>query len=127
MNSLILVLILLIPALFIGLSYILFLVALALIVILGPIVTIFQFFRKIYRRESISRYLHTIAVSLDQLGAAIIYGEEDWCVSSIAYYHVKYENKNALFMHLINFLFWDKEHCKVSFETEYKELGRYPK
>lgn len=127
MNSLILVLILLIPALFIGLSYILFLVALVLIVVLGPIAIIFQFFRKMYRKESISKYLHTIAVSLDQLGAAIIYGEEDWCVSSIAYYDVKYENKNAWFMHLINFLFWDKEHCKVSFETEYKELGRYPK
>ena len=127
MNSLILVLISLMPALFIGLSYILFLVALILIVVLGPIVTIFQFFRKIYRGENISKYLHTIAVSLDQLGAAIIYGEEDWCVSSIAYYHVRYEKKNAWFMHLINFLFWDKEHCKVSFETEYKELGRYPK
>lgn len=127
MNSLILVLILLVPALFIGLSYILFWVALVLVVVLGPIVTILQFFRKIYRRESVSRYLHTIAVSLDQLGAAIIYGEEDWCVSSIAYYHVKYENKNAWFMHLINFLFWDKEHCKVSFETEYAELKRLPK
>ena len=127
MNSLFLVLILLIPALFIGMSYILFLVALVLIVVLGPIAIIFQFFRKMYRKESVSKYLHTIAVSRDQLGAAIIYGEEDWCVSSIAYYHVKYENKNAWFMHLINFLFWDKEHCKVSFETEYKELGRYPK
>lgn len=127
MNSLILILVLLVPAFFIGLSYILFLVALILIIVLGPIVLFFQFFRKIYRKESLSKYLHTIAVSLDQLGAAIIYGEEDWCVSSIAYYHVQYKNRNAWFMHLINFLFWDKEHCKVSFETEYKELGRFPK
>ena len=119
--------ILLMPAFFIGLSYVLFIIALMLTMILGPIVLFFQFFRKIYRGESLRQYLHTIAVSLDQLGAAIVYGEEDWCVSSIAYYHVEYEKKNAWFMHLINFLFWDKEHCKVSFETEYKELGRYPK
>lgn len=108
-------------------NFLLFIVALVLVIILGPIVILAQFIRKPLRKESVSKYIHTVAVSLDQLGAAIIYGEEDWCISSIAYYHYRYRNRNAWFMHLINFLFWDKEHCKISFETEYKELQRYPK
>ena len=110
-------------------TYFLFLFALVLIVILSPIVLFFQVLRKVFffKEESVGKYIHTVAISLDQLGAALIYGEEDWCVSSLAYYDYKYENKNKWFMHFINFLFNDKEHCKVSFKTEYAELKRLPK
>ena len=110
-------------------TYFLFLFALVLIIVLSPIVLFFQVLRKVFffKEESVGKYIHTVAISLDQLGAALIYGEEDWCVSSLAYYDYKYENKNKLFMHFINFLFNDKEHCKVSFETEYAELKRLPK
>ena len=110
-------------------TYFLFLFALVLIVVLSPIVLFFQILRKVFffKEESVGKYIHTVAISLDQLGAALIYGEEDWCVSSLAYYDYKYENKNKWFMHFINFLFNDKEHCKVSFETEYAELKRLPK
>ena len=110
-------------------TYFLFLFALVLIVVLSPIVLFFQVLRKVFffKEESVGKYIHTVAISLDQLGAALIYGEEDWCVSSLAYYDYKYENKNKWFMHFINFLFNDKEHCKVSFETEYAELKRLPK
>ena len=110
-------------------TYFLFLFALVLIIVFAPIVLFFQIFRKVFffKEESVGKYIHTVAISLDQLGAALIYGEEDWCVSSIAYYDYKYENKNKWFMHFINFLFNDKEHCKASFETEYEELKRLPK
>ena len=110
-------------------TYFLFLFALVLIIVLSPIVLFFQVLRKVsfFKEESVGKYIHTVAISLDQLGAALIYGEEDWCVSSLAYYDYKYENKNKWFMHFINFLFNDKEHCKVSFETEYAELKRLPK
>ena len=110
-------------------TYFLFLFALVLIVVLSPIVLFFQVLRKVFffNEESVGKYIHTVAISLDQLGAALIYGVEDWCVSSLAYYDYKYENKNKWFMHFINFLFNDKEHCKVSFETEYAELKRLPK
>ena len=110
-------------------TYFLFLFALVLIIVFSPIVLFFQILRKVFffKEESVEKYIHTVAISLDQLGAALIYGEEDWCVSSLAYYDYKYENKNKWFMHFINFLFNDKEHCKVSFETEYAELKRRPK
>ena len=106
-------------------TYFLFLFALVLIIVFSPIVLFFQIIRKVFfsKEESVGKYIHTVAMSLDQLGAALIYGEEDWCVSSIAYYDYKCENKNKWFMHFINFLFNDKEHCKVSFETEYAELS----
>ena len=88
-------------------------IGIVLIVVFSPIVLFFQILRKVFffKEESVGKYIHTVAISLDQLGAALIYGEEDWCVSSLAYYDYKYENKNKWFMHFINFLFNDKEHC----------------
>lgn len=107
-------------------NFLLFIFALVLIIIGAPIIFIVQIFRKLYRKESVNKYIHLLAVALDQLGGSLIYGEEDWCISSIAYYHAEIENKNKWFMHLINFLFNDKNHCRISFETEYKELGKTP-
>jgi hypothetical protein len=73
-------------------TYFLFLFALVLIIVLSPIVLFFQIIRKVFffKEESVGKYIHTVAISLDQLGAALIYGEEDWCVSSLAYYDYKY-------------------------------------
>lgn len=108
-------------------SVLLFLLALLLVTLLGPFVLLVQLLRKTYRKESISIYLHTVAVSLDQLGGSLLYGEEDWTISSIAFYQYKYKDRNKWFMCLINFLFQDKMHCENSFETEYRELGKFPR
>lgn len=107
-------------------SFVLFLIAAVLIIVLAPIIFVLQIIRKTFRKESIALYLHNLAVSLDQLGGALIYGKEDWTISSIAYYHSEYEGKNTWFMHFINFLFRDKDHCKNAFKTEYSEIGKYP-
>ena len=107
-------------------SFLLFFLALLLVVIFGPIVLILQFARKAYRKESLSKYLYTLAVSLDQLGGSLLYGEEDWTISSIAYYNAFYRQRHKWFMNFINFLFQDRLHCENSFNTEYLELNRYP-
>lgn len=107
-------------------SFLLFFLALLLIVVFGPIVLVLQFARKAYRRESLSKYLYTLAISLDQLGGSLLYGEEDWTISSIAYYNAFYKQKHVWFMHFINFLFQDKLHCQNSFEVEHLELNSFP-
>ncbi len=78
-------------------SVLLFLLALLSVTLLGPFVLLVQLLRKTYRKESISMYLHTVAVSLDQLGGSLLYGEEDWTISSIAFYQYKY--KTFFYLH----------------------------
>ena len=85
----------------------------------GILVFIFQIFRKPLRKEDLNSYLRGIAIGLDQFGATLIYGTEDWCISSIAYQHYL-EGKNKYFMNFINFIFRDPDHCKNSYETESK-------
>lgn len=109
------------------LNLLLLLAALLGITLFGPIILMLQVGRKIYRKESVSSYFIGVAVSIDQLGGTIIYGEEDWTISSLAYYQASYKDRNKWFMHFINFLFRDKLHCKKSFEDEYEVLKNFPK
>jgi len=103
-----------------------FILALISILITGPVVFFFQLFRKKYYKESLSEYIYSLSIGIDQLGGTIIYGLEDWKISSVAYYDAKYCNKNIWFMNFINFLFQDKEHCKKSYKHEFNELKIEP-
>ncbi len=96
--------------------------------ILYPIILIIliQSIRKAIKKESISQYLFSILLGVDQLGGSIIYGLEDWTISSVAHFDAK-NNHNKWFERFINTLFfWEKEHCKNSFEKEYTVLGYLP-
>ncbi|MEW5833054.1 MAG: hypothetical protein AB1763_09485 [Campylobacterota bacterium] len=74
--------------------------------------------RKLYRRESIREYFHTIAIGFDQAGGSILYAKEDWTVSSWTYVLHTTGNRHAtVFMRFIDLLF-GKNHCKQSWEWE---------
>lgn len=74
--------------------------------------------RKLYRRESIREYFHTIAIGFDQAGGSILYGQEDWTVSSWTYVlHVRGNRNATVFMGFIDLLF-GKDHCRESWEWE---------
>nr|WP_129502091.1 hypothetical protein [Malaciobacter halophilus] len=106
-------------------NFILFILGVVGIILLGTVVFLVQIVRKPLRKESLKKYFLALAIGLDQLGGSIIYGLEDWCISSVAYFDAE-NGKNIWFMKLINFLFNDKEHCKNSFENEFKKLGVKP-
>ncbi len=96
-----------------------------LLLFLGTIAFIGQIVRKAIRKESLEDYFYSLIIGLDQLGGTILYGLEDWCISSIAYYDSQ-KGKNIYLEKFINFLFKDKEHCKNSYFTELKERGFNP-
>lgn len=101
----------------------LFLLAFAFvcIVIASPVVFAFR----LALHDKKSDYLHLVALGLDRLGAVLLYKKLGWTVSSLTYFRYikreQRENKKALyfyFMQFINFLFFDKEHCKNSYLWE---------
>lgn len=96
-----------------------------LVIILGTLLFIIQTIRKPYRKEDLSKYLKSVLIGLDQFGGTLIYGTEDWCISSMAYAH-SLDGKNIWFMMLINKLFFfDKDHCKRSYEMELAEFNEH--
>jgi len=99
----------------------LLIVAIALFIIIAPFALPFQLMRKAKRRESISDYLFTIAIGIDQLGGAILYEKENWTVSSYTYYLCSESRTFACrFNKIIDFLFGEW-HCRDSYYRERRE------
>lgn len=104
-------------------SFILMLIALIVITIVTLPVIVLNVIRKVYRRESIQDYFFIIAIGFDQAGGSILYGQEDWTVSSWTYVLAYRENKEAQrFMKIINFIFGEN-HCEKSYLWESIKQG----
>lgn len=104
-------------------SFLLMLIALIVITIVTLPVIIGNTIRKVYRRESIHDYFFTIAIGFDQAGGSILYGQEDWTVSSWTYVLAYRGNKEAQrFMKIINFIFGEN-HCEKSYLWESIKQG----
>lgn len=100
-------------------SFILMLISIAIVSIVSAPVILLNAVRKVYRRESIKDYFFTIAIGFDQAGGSILYGQEDWTVSSWTYY--LYRNNDdpdaKRFMLFVDW-FFGTDHCKNSFIKE---------
>ena len=111
-------------------AFALMLVALVLLLTLGPVVWLVQHIRYPLIGRSLERLYWDTAIGLDQLGGAILYGEPDWTISSRTYYlaHVRHgagdvERWLALaFERLIDALF-GRGHCRKSYENEILKKG----
>jgi hypothetical protein len=104
-------------------SFLLMLIALIVITIVTLPVIVLSVIRKAYRRESIQDYFFIIAIGFDQAGGSILYGQEDWTVSSWTYVLAYRENKEAQrFMKIINFIFGEN-HCEKSYLWESIKQG----
>ena len=100
------------------------LILLIISVILMFFFMIIALFRLLFVSEK-SEYLKTIAVTMSQVGAAILYRTEDWTTSSMAYWHCKQGKKvDCIFMRAINILSLDNKHCETSYKNESRELKR---
>lgn len=104
-------------------SFILMLIVLIIITIVTLPVIVLNVIRKAYRRESLQDYFFIIAIGFDQAGGSILYGQEDWTVSSWTYVLAYRENKEAQrFMKVIDFIF-GKNHCEKSYLWESIKQG----
>lgn len=101
-------------------SFLLMLIALIVITIVTLPVIAWNVVRKLWQgRDSVIEYFKIIAAGFDQAGGSILYGQEDWMVSSWTYHLHRKGNRHATyFMRFINLLFWDKFHCENSFFKE---------
>lgn len=107
-------------------NFILMLIAMALVSVLSVPVLIANTIRKLYRREKIKEYFHTVALGFDQAGGSILYGQEDWTVSSWTYNLHRKVNRNATwFMRFIDLLF-GAGHCEDSFYNEAQKMNFKP-
>lgn len=105
-------------------SFILMLIAITIISVTTIPIIIANVIRKVYqRRDSIRDYFFTIAIGFDQAGGSILYGQEDWTISSWTYILSKRGNMFAQrFMAFINFIF-GKNHCEKSYLWESIKQG----
>jgi len=103
-------------------SFILMLIAIVIVSVAAVPVIALNTIRKSLRREKLKEYFKTIAIGFDQAGGSILYGQEDWTVSSWTYNLAMGGNLSAFeFMKFIDLLF-GKDHCKNSFFKEAGEL-----
>lgn len=104
-------------------SFVLMLIAIVIISIVTVPVIVLNTVRKVYRRESLRDYFFNIAIGFDQAGGSILYGQEDWTVSSWTYRLSIKGNRNAYyFMRVIDFIF-GYEHCENSFIKEVEQMN----
>ena len=103
-------------------SFVLMLIAIGIILIVTIPVIVLNIVRKVYRRESMHDYFFTIAVGFDQVGGSILYGQEDWTISSWTYILSYRGSKSAqVFMKVIDSIF-SELHCQNSFNTEVEKM-----
>jgi len=111
-------------------SFILMLIAMLIVSVASVPAIVLNTIRKVYRREKLKEYFKTIAIGFDQAGGSILYGQEDWTVSSWTYYLVRRsggDNRAAYwFMRFINTLFRDESHCEDSFYDEAQKMKFKP-
>ena len=97
-------------------------------IVLGALLIIPAFIGQIIRHiitdRKLGEFWFDVAIGIDQLGGAILYGEPDWTVSSRTYFLAQcLDNLPAImFMRLID-RFFGKEHCKKSYENEFGNKG----
>lgn len=97
--------------------------AIVLISVLAIPALILNIIRKIFRKEKLREYFLSVAIGFDQVGGSILYGQEDWTVSSWTYWLEINGNKYAgCFCNVIDF-FFGENHCEKSYLWEAQQLN----
>jgi len=95
----------------------LFLLAFFLVFVLTPFVVIFGIIVRYLKGLSVKEYLETSAIGFDQAGGSVLYGKENYTISSYTHYLCEYKGIKCWFEGFINF-FFGQDHCRKSFEWE---------
>lgn len=97
-------------------EFFLMLVAMVLVSVFAlPVLVVGSLFKKDKKR-----YWETVAIGFDQVGGSLLYGTEDWTISSWTYIKCRVYKRLCWFEKFIDFIF-GKGHCKRSYEKEKKE------
>ena len=96
--------------------------ALVLVTALAPVIFVINLVRLPILGKSLSEYYLQIAIGADQFGGSVLYGTEDWTVSS--YTHILAQKKivTAVYFETLIDLLFGKDHCKLSYENESKTI-----
>lgn len=98
----------------------LFLIAFIILAILWLPLLIIQIIRLKYRKDDLGEWFYNLAVSLDYLGATLLYGTVGHTISAIAYKKaIKDDKLHIIFVKVINWIFQDDNHCKSAYLKEY--------
>ncbi len=99
--------------------------AIFLLIVASPIAIFFGLIRE---RKNIYMYFKKIAITLDQVGGAVLYGTEDWTISSYTHLLARYGQhfEAVIFEKVIDFfaLPFQKKHCWSAYEKERIELRK---
>jgi len=97
-------------------AFFLMLVAMCLVALLAlPVLLISSIFRKDKKR-----YWQSVAIGFDQVGGSLLYGTEDWTISSWTHYNCAKLHRLCWFRAFIDSIF-GKGHCARSYKKESKE------
>ena len=97
-------------------EFFLMLVAMVLVGLFAlPVLIVGSLFRKDKKG-----YWKSVAIGFDQVGGSLLYGTEDWTISSWTYVECRVYKKLCWFEKFIDFIF-GKGHCKRSYEKESRE------
>lgn len=101
-------------------AFLLMIIAIVMTVLLVPFAVLAQIVRHLVMGKSLSAFWWDVAIGLDQLGCAVLYGEPDWTVSSRTHWLAKYKGNQyaAVFEKLIDAIF-GRSHCRESFTHEF--------
>jgi hypothetical protein len=103
----------------------LIIISVVLLIIFAPIGIIFGVVRE---RSNLYMYFKKIAISIDQVGGTIMYGTEDWTISSYTHLMAKYGGhiEAIVFEKFVNALAYpfEKNHCWAAYERERLELKK---
>jgi len=103
-------------------AFLLMLLAAVLVFLIVPFAIVGQMLRFLVMKKPLTELWWDIAIGLDQLGGAILYGEPDWTVSSRTYWLRKRGNRYAAaFEHVIDFIL-GRGHCQNAYKHEFGEM-----
>ena len=100
-------------------AFLLMLLALVLMLVLGPLVWLAQHVRYPLMGRSLTRLWWDTAIGLDQLGGAILYGEPDWTISSRTHWLARRGNRWARMFERVIDMFFGPGHCARSYDNEF--------
>lgn len=99
--------------------FLMLIAAFVLVTVLTPLALAINILRHLALGVSVNDYLYSVAIGFDQAGGSVIYGQEDYTISSYTYYLARYKNNvyAEKFMRFIDFIFGEN-HCEESFKKE---------
>ena len=100
----------------------LMILALVLVTALAPVIFVINLVRLPILGKSLSEYYLQIAIGIDQVGGSILYGTEDWTVSSYTHILAQKGIRSAIYFEKLIDLLFGKNHCKISYECESKTI-----